>query len=542
MTLDVNALVQQLTLEEKAALCTGLNVWQTVPVERLGIPSITMSDGPHGLRRATDIGGGSLPSTCFPTASALASSWDLDLIHTLGQALADEAIALGVDVLLGPGNNMKRTPLCGRNFEYFSEDPYLSGEMAASFITGVQSKGVGTSLKHFAANSQETARMAINAQVDERSLREIYLAAFERAVKKAHPWTVMCAYNRLNGPYCSENSLLLTDILKQEWGYEGFVVSDWGAVHNRVAALASGLDLEMPGPQPLRVQEVVKAVQQGTLDPAALDAAVTRLLTVIDWAIQTKKGHTTLPIDTHHALARRIAAETFVLLKNDGNLLPLSGVRKLAVIGVAAKEAHFQGGGSSHVNATRVDSPFEELRKLAGDAELVYAPGYTMQDDFDQALIDEAITAAAQAEIALLYIALPPFKESEGYDRPDIDLSDQQVALIQAVSAAQPRCVVILNNGAAVAMHDWIRACARRARSVVDGPGGRRRDRRCAVRQGQPFRAPGGDIPDPLERHARLSQFPWRKRHGALRRRVVYRLPVLRRQSHAGAVPVWLRP
>ena len=456
MTLDVNALLQQLTLEEKAALCTGLNAWQTVPVERLGIPSITLADGPHGLRRAADIASSSLPSTCFPTASALASSWDVDLIHTLGQALADEAIALGVDVLLGPGNNMKRTPLCGRNFEYFSEDPYLSGEMAASFITGVQSKGVGTSLKHFAANNQETARMVVNVQVDERSLREIYLAAFERAVKKARPWTVMCAYNRLNGPYGSENSSLLIDILKEEWGYEGFVVSDWGAVHNRATALASGLDLEMPGPQPLRVQQVVQAVQQGTLDPAALNAAVKRVLTVVDWAIQTKKGHSALPIDTHHALARRIAAETFVLLKNDGDLLPLRDVRTLAVIGVAAQDAHFQGGGSSHVNATRVDSPFEELHKLAGDAELVYAPGYTMQDDFDQALIDEAVTAAAQAEIALLYIALPPFKESEGYDRPDIDLSDQQVALIQAVSAVQPRCVVILNNGAAVAMRDWI--------------------------------------------------------------------------------------
>jgi beta-glucosidase len=456
MTLDINSLMQQLTLEEKAALVTGLNAWQTVPVERLGIPSITMSDGPHGLRRTPDIATGSLPATCFPTASALAATWDLSLVRELGQALADEAIALGVDVLLGPGNNMKRTPLCGRNFEYYSEDPFLSGELAASFIDGVQSQGVGTSLKHFAANNQESARMTVNAVIDERALREIYLAAFERAVKKAHPWTVMCAYNRLNGPYGSENSRLLNDILKDEWGFEGLVVSDWGAVHDRAAALLGGLDLEMPGPQPLRALRVVADVRSGALDMAVLDTAIRRVLTVVNWAIQTEKGTAALPIDAHHALARRIAAESFVLLKNEGDLLPLRDVRTLAVIGVAAQEAHFQGGGSSHINATRVDSPFEELRKLAGDAALDYAPGYTMDEGFDQALIDAAVAAAARAEIALLYVALPPFKESEGYDRPDIDLSEQQVALIRAVSAAQPRCVVILNNGSAVAMRDWI--------------------------------------------------------------------------------------
>jgi beta-glucosidase len=450
--------ISQLTLEEKAALCVGMNAWETVPVERLGIPSITMSDGPHGLRRTPGIASKSLPATCFPTASALASSWDIELVHELGQALADECIALGVDILLGPGNNMKRTPLCGRNFEYFSEDPYLGGEMAASFINGVQSKGVGTSLKHYAANNQETARMTVSADIDERTLREIYLAGFERAVKKAQPWTVMCCYNRVNGTYGSEHKWLLTDILKDEWGLEGFVVSDWGAVHNRVTALAAGLDLEMPGPQIQRVQRVVEAVQSGQLPESALDAAVERVLDVIFKAVQTKKGHTTIDIDAHHALARRIAAETMVLLKNDHDLLPLRQVKKLAVIGKTAKEAHFQGGGSSHINPTKVDSPLDELRKLAGDAELLYAEGYTMDESFDQAMIDEAVKVATQAEIALLYIGLPPFKESEGYDRPDIDLSDQQVALIKAVAAAQPRCVVILNSGSAVAMSEWIDA------------------------------------------------------------------------------------
>lgn len=448
----------QLTLQEKAALCVGMNTWQTVAIERLGIPSITMSDGPHGVRRATDIASDSLPATCFPTASALAASWDVDLIYELGQALADECIALGVDIVLGPGNNMKRTPLCGRNFEYYSEDPFLGGEMATRFINGVQSKGVGTSLKHFATNNQETARMTVSVDIDERTLREVYLAGFERAVKKAKPWTVMCCYNRVNGTYGSEHRRLLTDILKDEWGFEGFVVSDWGAVHNRVNALAAGLELEMPGPQAQRVQRVVEAVQSGKLSESVLDAAVERILNIISKAVQTQKGHTTIDIDAHHTLARRIAGETMVLLKNDGGLLPLRNVKKLAVIGTSAQEAHFQGGGSSHINPTRIDSPFDELRKLAGDAELRYAQGDTMEEGFNQTLIDEAVRVAAQAEMALLYIGLPPFKESEGYDRPDIDLSKQQVALIKAVSAAQPRCVVILNNGSAVAMSEWIDA------------------------------------------------------------------------------------
>ncbi len=448
-------LVSQLTLEEKAALCVGINAWQTYAVERLGIPSITVSDGPHGVRRAQELADSSLPATCFPTASALASSWDVELIRQMGQALADECIAIGVDVLLGPGNNMKRSPLCGRNFEYFAEDPYLGGEMTAAFIDGVQSNGVGTSLKHFAANNQETARMTVNAQIDERTLREIYLAGFERAVKKSQPWTVMCAYNRLNGPYGSENHRLLVDILKEEWGFEGLVVSDWGAVHNRVTALVNGLDLEMPGPQEVRVRRVVEAVQNGELDEAVLDEAVDRILRIVFKAKQTKKGSTQIDIDGHHALARQIAGETMVLLKND-NLLPLRNVKKLAVIGKAAKEPYFQGGGSSHINPTRVDIPLDELQKLATGVEISYADGYTMQDEFDQTLIDEAVKIAAQAEVALLYIALPPFKESEGYDRPDIDLTEQEVALIKAVTAVQPRSVVILNNGSAVAMSEWI--------------------------------------------------------------------------------------
>ena len=457
----IQSIIAQMTLEEKAALCTGASAWTTTAVERLGVPEMVVSDGPHGVRRVPDIyalATAALPATCFPTASCLAATWDTDLLGEVGRALGEECIALNVDVLLGPGNNMKRTPLCGRNFEYYSEDPFLSGEMAASFINGVQSQGVGTSLKHFAANNQEFQRFSINTVVDERTLREIYLPSFETAVKKAKPWTVMCAYNKINGAYGSENHQLLVDVLKDEWGFEGLVVSDWGAVHDRVAALAGGLDLEMPGPKDLRVKAVVEAVRSGTLDEAILNESVRRILNIVFKAAETPKGGD-FDVDDHHALARRVAAEGMVLLKNDG-ILPLENPQQIAVIGRSAKIPYFQGGGSSHINSTRVDIPFVELQKLAGGAELIYAEGYPAEDAFVQALIDEAVEAAHSADVALLYISLPSYKESEGYDRKDLDLTGQQVALIQAVTKVQPRTVVILNNGSAVAMSEWIDATA----------------------------------------------------------------------------------
>ncbi len=457
MKRDIEQLVTQLTLTEKATLCTGANAWQTVAVERLGIPAITVSDGPHGVRRVTEMmSNESHPATCFPTASALAASWDVELLQQLGHALAEECLALDVDILLGPGNNMKRSPLCGRNFEYFSEDPFLSGELAASYIQAVQSLGVGTSLKHFAANNQEFQRFVIDAQIDERALREIYLAGFERAVKQAQPWTVMCAYNRVNGDYCSEHARLLNSILKEEWGFEGFVVSDWGAVHDRVAALAGGLELEMPGPRPERVQRVLAAVQAGELDEQVLDEAVKRLLHVIFQAVETPKDAQGFDVAAHHQLARKIAGESLVLLKNEGGLLPLQAGQKLALIGSAAREAHFQGGGSSHIHPTRVDSPYDEVAALAGEVELLFAPGYQAEPGRDQALIDEAVSCAQEAEVALLYIALPSYIESEGYDRQNMRLTAQQEALIQAVAAVQPQTVVILNNGAAIEMLEWI--------------------------------------------------------------------------------------
>ncbi|HMZ44427.1 MAG TPA: glycoside hydrolase family 3 C-terminal domain-containing protein [Anaerolineales bacterium] len=458
MAKDIKSIISKMTLEEKAALCTGASNWSTTPVERLGIPEMIVSDGPHGVRRVADVrsmGQKSLPATCFPTASCTASTWDVDLIKQMGIALAEECIALNVDVLLGPGVNMKRSPLNGRNFEYFSEDPFLAGELAANFINGIQSKGVGTSLKHYAANNQEFQRFSISAEIDERTLREIYLPAFEKAVKQAQPWTVMCSYNKVNGTFASEHHQLLTEILKEEWGFEGLVVSDWGAVRNRVSALKAGLDWEMPGPQDLRVKAVVEAVRSGDLSESTLDESVRRILRIVFKAKETAKGNDTFDVDAHHELASKIATEGVVLLKNDG-LLPLKDHQHIAVIGRSAETAHFQGGGSSHINPTKVAMPYKELQARAENAELTYAEGYPTDNSFQQGMIDDAVKLAQSADVALLYIALPTFKESEGYDRHDLDLTLQQIALIKAVSKAQPKTVVVLNNGAPVAMSEWI--------------------------------------------------------------------------------------
>ncbi|MGO4110832.1 beta-glucosidase [Paenibacillus sp. YAF4_2] len=459
---DIKSLIAQMTLEEKASMCSGADTWHTRGIKRLGIPSVMVTDGPHGLRKQSTSADhlglfDSVPATCFPSAAGVASSWNRNLIRRMGEALGRECQAEEVAVLLGPGVNIKRSPLCGRNFEYFSEDPYLTSEMAAHHIQGVQSQGVGTSLKHFAANNQEHRRMTSDSIVDERSLREIYLASFEGAVKQAQPWTVMCAYNKVNGEFASENKELLTDILKDEWGHEGFVVSDWGAVNDRVKGLAAGLELEMPTSHGEGERQIVEAVRSGELTEATLDAAVDRLLTIVFRAVDSRRSDTVVDYEEHHQLAREIARESMVLLKNEDDILPLSKEGKIAVIGAMAKEPRFQGSGSSQIRPTRLEDISEELTKSAGGmAELRYAKGYELNGEVpDEELIAEAIQIAIESDIAVLFAGLPSRYESEGFDRKHLRMPANQVALIEAIGKAQPNLVVVLSNGAPVEM-PWL--------------------------------------------------------------------------------------
>ncbi|MEK4664589.1 glycoside hydrolase family 3 C-terminal domain-containing protein [Priestia sp. FSL H7-0729] len=462
MERNIKELVQRMTLEEKAGMCSGLDFWHLKGVERLGIPSIMVTDGPHGLRKqdgsADHLGlTSSVPATCFPSAAGLASSWDKDLARQVGVALGEECQAEDVAVLLGPGVNIKRSPLGGRNFEYFSEDPLLSTQMATGHIQGVQSQGVGTSLKHFAVNNQEERRMSIDAVVDERTLREIYLASFEGAVKDGQPWTVMCSYNKVNGTYAGENEWLLTDILKDEWGHEGLVVSDWGAVNERADALAAGLELEMPTSGGIGERKVIDAVESGKLPLDKLDRAVERLLTLIFNAVDQKQDGATYNKDEHHQLARKVAAESMVLLKNEEGLLPLGREGKVALIGAFARKPRFQGGGSSHINPTKVDDIVEEMTQVAGEGvTFSYAPGYRIEaDDVDETLMHEAVQAAQSADTAVVFVGLPDRYESEGYDRAHLRLPDNHIRLIEEIAKVQSRVVVVLSNGSPVEM-PWL--------------------------------------------------------------------------------------
>lgn len=460
-------ILRQLTLEEAAALTSGSTFWRTEPVERLGVPAIMLTDGPHGLRKqagSTDHLGvaAAVPATCFPPAVGLGSTWNPDLLHEVGQALGAEAAAEGVSVLLGPGANIKRSPLCGRNFEYLSEDPLLSGDLAAALIAGIQSRGVGASLKHYAVNNQEHDRMRVDAQVDERTLREVYLAGFERAVRTAAPWTVMCAYNKVNGTYASEHRYLLTSILRDEWGFDGVVVSDWGAVNDRVAALEAGTDLEMPSTHGVTDRQVVAAVEEGRLARAVVDTAAARVLGLVERTAGAAAGGPRVDHAAHHALARRAAREAAVLLKNDGGLLPIdpAGHGRLAVIGTFAAQPRYQGAGSSQVNPTRLDDALTELRALAGpDLEIGYAAGFAPEGPAGGAagsqLVDEAFALADGADVALLFLGLPGSDESEGYDRRDLGLPADQVRLLEAVATVNPRIVVVLANGGVVATSAW---------------------------------------------------------------------------------------
>ena len=461
--LDVPATLARLTLDEKARLLDGSDRWHTEPVDRLGVPAVMLADGPHGLRKQTPEAArtdtrGSYPATCFPPAVGLSSSWDPDLLQRVGVALADEARAAEVAVLLGPGINMKRSPLCGRNFEYFSEDPFLTGELAAAFVMGVQSRGVGTSLKHFAANNQETHRRYVSAEIDERTLREIYLAAFERVVTGAAPWTLMCSYNKINGVYSAENRWLLTDVLRDEWGFDGLVMSDWDAVNLREDGVRAGLDLEMPTSNGVGTQRILDAVAAGTLDEADVDLAVTRVLQLVGRTLPALGPGQTVDGDAHHALAREAAVRSVVLLKNERALLPLASQGgPVAVVGEFARTPRYQGAGSSLVVPTRLDDALTALTAaLAGSREVTFAPGFDLESDAaDPALIAEAVAHARRAEVVVLFLGLPASYESEGYDRDHMDLPAHQLELLDAVVDANEDVVVVLSNGSAVTVHPW---------------------------------------------------------------------------------------
>lgn len=454
--MDVKALVSQMTLEEKAGLCSGLDFWHTKPVQRLGVPSTMVSDGPHGLRKqdqeADHLGvNDSIKAVCMPAACATAASFDRELIHRMGEAIGDSCQHEELSVVLGPAVNIKRSPLCGRNFEYFSEDPYLAGEMAASYINGVQSRNVGTSIKHFAANSQEHRRMSSSSNADERTLREIYFPAFETSVKKAQPWTVMCSYNRINGVYASENPWLLTEVLRNEWGFEGYVMSDWGAVSDRVAGVAAGLDLEMPSSGGVNDRRIVEAVRSGKLDEAKVDLACERILNIVYRYLENAKPETPWDKEADHLLSAKIASECMVLLKNNG-LLPLSKEDDVAFIGEFAAKPRFQGGGSSHINSFRTTSALE----AAKDLKVTYAQGYSAgRDCATDEQIAEAVEAAKKAKVAVVFAGLPDSYESEGYDRTHMRMPECQNRLIEAVAAANPNTVVVLHNGSPVEM-PWI--------------------------------------------------------------------------------------
>jgi beta-glucosidase len=466
-------LVARMTVEEKASLCSGRDVWSTKPIDRLGVPSVLVTDGPHGVRLETDqLGlGEARPATCFPTASALATTWDRELVAAVGAAIAEECLEFGVGVLLGPGVNVKRSPLGGRNFEYFSEDPLLAGELAAAFIDGVQSRGVGTSLKHLAGNDQETRRMTIDAIYDERTLRELELAGFERALTRARPWTVMAAYNRLNGVYACEHPWLLTEMLRETWGHTGIVVSDWGATNDRVAGLAAGLDLQMPASDGGSDAAIVAAVRDGHLDEAVLDATAARLVDLALRAATTPRPDAPFDRDVHHALARRVAAAAVVLCRNEAAALPIRADDRLALLGAFATEPRYQGTGSSRVNPTRLDTLEAELRRLVGSDRLTYQPGYDDPERSDDALVAAAVRAASQADVAVVCVGLPDGHENEGNDRTHLRLPPAHDALVAALAAVHDRVVVVLMNGAPVAM-PWVEDVAAIVEAYLGGQAG----------------------------------------------------------------------
>ena len=454
----IQNLISQMTLEEKAGMCSGADFWKLKCVERLGIPQIMVTDGPHGIRKqaesADHLGiNESEKAICFPAGCATASSFDRDLIRRQGELLGQECQAMNVSTLLGPALNIKRSPLCGRNFEYYSEDPYVSTEIAAALIEGIQSKNVGTSAKHFVANNQEKRRMTNSSDADERTLREIYLASFEGAVKKAKPWTVMSSYNRINGKFVGDSKEYLTDILRKEWGFDGYVVSDWGAVNDRISSLAAGLDLEMPPGDYENDRLIVKAVQEGKLDESVVDQACERILNIIFRYTENRDEKAVFDYEKDHAAAAEIEAECMVLLKNENEILPLTSDKKIAFIGKYAKTPRYQGGGSSHINSWKVESALDAAKEIPELANVTFAEGYQDEkDEVVEALQSEAVKAAEEADVAVLFLGLPDNFESEGYDRKHMNLPNCQNELVKKVLEVQKHVVVVLHNGSAVLM------------------------------------------------------------------------------------------
>lgn len=455
---QVETIVKELTLDEKIGFLTGKDFWYLPELSRLNLPSIMLTDGPHGLRKqvgeSDHVGlNASAKSTCFPTASLLASTWDTVLLEQVGKALGNECKTEQVSVLLGPGANIKRHPLCGRNFEYFSEDPLLSGTLAAAFINGVQSQGIGTSLKHYVANNQETMRMVVDAIIDERTLRELYLKSFEIAVKEAQPWTVMCSYNLVNGVYLSEHTHLLQHVLKDEWQHEGLVVTDWGACNNRVAGIHAGQDLEMPSSGTTHKKQILKALQNGELEEHELDKRVSKVVELILKAKQTLEAeHTPYDPIEHHQFARHVATEGMVLLKNEEHILPLSSNVKIALIGEFAEKPRYQGSGSSLINPNQISTAYEAFQKTLQD-QFLYAKGYSVDTDVvDQELLDEAIETAKQADIVVIMAGLTNAYESEGFDRTHLNLPTNHTVLIDSITEIHQKVIVVLSNGAPVLM------------------------------------------------------------------------------------------
>ena len=452
---EIKNLVSQMTLEEKAGMCSGADFWHLKGVERLGIPSVMVTDGPHGLRKqdnqADHLGiNDSVKAVCFPAGCATASSFDRALIRTLGETIGTECQAMDVSTILGPAMNIKRSPLCGRNFEYYSEDPYVSTELAAAMVEGVQSKNVGTSVKHFLANNQEKCRMTNSSEVDERTLREIYLASSEGAVKKAKPWTVMNSYNRINGTYVGDNPEYLTKILRDEWGFEGYVVSDWGAVNDRVQALKAGLDLEMPSSNGMNDKLIIQAVQDGSLKESIVDKACERILDIIFRYTENRDEKAVFDYEKDHQMAAKIEEECIVLLKNEDAVLPVSADKKIVFIGKYAQEPRYQGGGSSHINSWKVESALEAVKDLA---EVTFARGFEDEkDEVSEELQEEAVKAAKEADIAVVFAGLPDNFESEGYDRKHLNLPNCQNTLIEEILKVQKNVIVVLHNGSPVQM------------------------------------------------------------------------------------------